>query len=168
MELKVEILYITSGGSRIAILNEKNANLLGVHSSDRIKISYDSKEMIAIANISTKFPENHMGLYEETASAAGVKKGATVNVELAQLPESLMNVRAKLRGLRLREEDIVTIVKDVVERHLSTVEIAAFLTALSIHGLSISENEALSRAMVATDKTISFGDKQILIGRAHV
>ncbi len=162
MELTVDILYITTGGSRIAILNEKNANLLGVHSSDRIKITYDSKEMIAIANISAKFPVNHVGLYEETASAADVKKGATVNVELAQLPESLMNVRAKLHGLRLREEDILTIVKDVVERHLSTVEIAAFLTALSIHGLSISENEALSRAMVATGKTISFGGKQIL------
>jgi AMP phosphorylase len=56
----------------------------------------------------------------------------------------------------------VTIVKDVVERHLSTVEIAAFLTALSIHGLSTAENEALSRAMVATGKTLSFGEGPIL------
>ena len=58
--------------------------------------------------------------------------------------------------------DIVTIVKDVVERHLSTAEIAAFLTALNIHGLSMSENEALSRAMVATGKTLSFGEGPIL------
>jgi AMP phosphorylase len=83
-------------------------------------------------------------------------------VQLAPLPESLFNVRAKLHGERLREKDIVTIVKDVVERHLSTVEIAAFLTALSIHGLSTSENEALSRAMVATGKTLSFGEAPIL------
>ena len=74
----------------------------------------------------------------------------------------LFNVRAKLHGERLREKDIVTIVKDVVERHLSTAEIAAFLTALSIHGLSTSENEALSRAMVATGKTLSFGEGPIL------
>ncbi len=162
MDLTVEVLYITTGGSRIALLNETCANLLGVHSSDRIRITSGNKEMIAIANISTKFPVKYVGLYEETASAVGVKKGETVKVELAQLPESLMNVRAKLRGIRLREEDIETIVKDVVERHLSTVEIAAFLTALSIHGLSISENEALSRAMVATGKSISFGNAPIL------
>jgi AMP phosphorylase len=56
----------------------------------------------------------------------------------------------------------VTIVKDVVERHLSTAEVAAFLTALSIHGLSASENEALSRAMVSTGKTIDFGKGPIL------
>ena len=83
-------------------------------------------------------------------------------MQLAPLPESLFNVRAKLHGERLRETDIVTIVKDVVERHLSNAEIAAFLTALTIHGLSASENEALSRAMVATGKTLSFGEGPIL------
>ena len=162
MELIVEDLNITTGGSRIAILSEQSANLLDVHSSDRIRITYGSQQMIAIANIAANFPQNRIGLYNETASALGVKEDETVNVQLAPLPESLFNVRAKLRGERLREKDIVTIVNDVVERHLSTVEIAAFLTALSIHGLSTSENEALSRAMVATGKTLSFGEAPIL------
>jgi AMP phosphorylase len=162
MELIVEDLNITTGGSRIAILSEQSASLLDVHSSDRIRITYGSQQMIAIANIAANFPQNRIGLYDETASALGVKEDETVNVQLAPLPESLFNVRAKLRGERLREKDIVTIVNDVVERHLSTVEIAAFLTALSIHGLSASENEALSRAMVATGKTLSFGEAPIL------
>jgi AMP phosphorylase len=118
--------------------------------------------MIAIANIAAHFPENRIGLYDETAFALGVKEDETVDVQLAPLPESLFNVRAKLHGERLSEKDIVTIVNDVVERHLSTVEIAAFLTALSIHGLSTSENEALSKAMVATGKTLNFGKGPIL------
>ena len=162
MELIVEVLMITTGGSRIAILSEESASLLDVHSSDRIRITCGNQEMIAIANIAAHFPKNRIGLYEETALALGVKEDETVNVQLAPLPESLFNVRAKLHGERLREKDIVTIVKDVVERHLSTAEIAAFLTALSIHGLSTSENEALSRAMVATGKTLSFGEGPIL------
>jgi len=162
MELIVEVLNITTGGSRVAILSEQSASLLGVHSSDRIKIYYGGQEMIAIANIAANFPKKRIGLYEETALALGVKEDESVNVQLAPLPESLFNVRAKLHGERLREQDIVTIVKDVVERHLSTVEIAAFLTALSIHGLSTSENEALSKAMVATGKTIDFGEGPIL------
>ncbi len=112
--------------------------------------------MIAIANIAEHFPKKRIGLYEETAIALGVKEDETVNVQMAPLPESLFNVRAKLHGERLREKDIISIVDDVVERHLSTVEIAAFLTALSIHGLSTAENEALSRAMVSTGKTLRF------------
>jgi len=51
-----------------------------------------------------------------------------MDIQLAQLPESLSHVRSKVRGERLREHDVDNIVKDVVERHLSEVEIAAFLT----------------------------------------
>jgi AMP phosphorylase len=162
MELKVEILPIFTGGSRIAILSEASANLLGVHSSDRIRIQYDDREMIAIANTAAFFPQGHIGLYQEAVNTIGVTEDETVNVLLAPLPESLFNVRAKLRGERLREKDIVTIVKDVVERHLSSAEISAFLTALNIYGLSTAENEALSKAMVATGQTLSFGEGPIL------
>jgi AMP phosphorylase len=162
MQLIVEILNITTGGNRFAILSEESASFLGVHSSDRIRISFGGQEEIAIANIAAVFPKNRIGLYQETALALNLKEDETVNVELAKLPESLMNIRAKLRGERLREQDIVAIVKDVVERHVSTVEIAGFLTALSIYGLSSSENEALSRAMVSTGKSINFGTSPIL------
>ena len=162
MELSVEVLMITTGGIRIALLSEHSANQLGVHSSDRIKITYGNKELIAIANIAELFPKNRIGLYRETVTALGVKEADTVNVQLASLPESLFNIRAKLHGERLREKDIFAIVQDVVERHLSTVEIAAFLTSLSIHGLSTAETEALSRAMIKTGKTLDFGKTPIL------
>ncbi|MGD6806370.1 MAG: AMP phosphorylase [Candidatus Bathyarchaeia archaeon] len=162
MELSVEALMITTGGSRIALLSEETASQLGVHSSDRIKITWKGKEMIAIANIADYFSPNRIGLYHETASALGVGEAETVTVELAPLPESLYNIRAKLHGERLREKDVNAIVNDVVERHLSTVEIAAFLTALSIHGLSMSETEALSRAMITSGKSIDFGPGPIL------
>lgn len=162
LEFIVELLNITTGGNRIAVLGEHSANLLGVHSSDRIKIRYGKKEMIAIANIAEHFPKNRIGLFEETEAALQVKDDEIVDVQLASLPESLFNIRAKLHGQRLREQDIDAIVKDVVERHLSTVEIAAFLTALSIHGISSSENEALSRAMISTGKTLDFGAGPIL------
>ncbi len=162
MELIVEILNITTGGNRIAIISEQTANLLGINSSDRIHLTYGNKEAIAIANIGANFPMNRIGLYDEIAFALGVKEDEKVSVRLAPLPESLINVRAKLRGERLREKDIIGIVTDVVERHLSSVEIAAFLTALKIYGLRTSEVEALSRAMVATGKSLDFGPGPIL------
>jgi len=162
MELIAEVLNITAGGRRIAILGEETASLLGVHSSDRICVAYGDQQIIAIANIATHFPQNRIGLYEEISETLGVKGDETVEVQLAQLPESLRYVRAKVRGERLREQDIVTIVKDVVKRHLSEVEIAAFLTALKIYGLSMGESEALSRAMVETGETLDFGEAPIL------
>ncbi|MCW4007468.1 MAG: AMP phosphorylase [Candidatus Bathyarchaeota archaeon] len=162
MELKTEILKITAGGKRIAIIAEETASQLGVHSSDRIRIAHGDQQIIAIANIAAHFPQNHIGLYEETAETLKLKDGEAVDVQLAPLPESLRYVRDKMHGKRLREQDLKTIVKDVIERHLSDVEIAAFLTALEIHGLSLGESEALARAMVETGKTIDFGEAPIL------
>jgi AMP phosphorylase len=162
MELAAELLHITAGGRRIAILSEETANALGIHSSDRIRVTSSNQQTIAIANLAANFPNARIGLYDEISTALNIKEDERIDIQLAQLPESLSYVRAKLRGERLRETDIQKIVKDVVERHLSEVEISAFLTALNIHGLSMSENEAMSRAMVATGKTIDFAKLPIL------
>jgi AMP phosphorylase len=162
MELVVGILNITAGGKRIIILNDVTAGLLGVHSHDRVKLVYGGKEVIALANLASDFPPNRIWFYAEIAQALGVTGDEIVEVQLAPMPESLVNVRAKLRGERLREQEIANVVSDVVEQHLSDIEISAFLTALKIYGLSMSETEALSRAMVETGKTLSFGKAPIL------
>jgi AMP phosphorylase len=162
MELIAGVLNITTGGKRIVILNDETAALLGVHSSDRVKLSYGGKEVIAIANLAADFPADRIWFYLEIAQALGVTGDESVDVQLAPMPESLGNVRAKLRGQRLRSEEIFTIVKDVVEQHLSDIEVSAFVTALKVYGLSMSETEAMSRAMVETGKTLSFGNPPIL------
>jgi AMP phosphorylase len=162
MELIAELLHITAGGRRIAILSEETASNLGIQSSDRIRITYSTQQAIAIANVAANFPKNRIGLYDEISTSLNIKEDDKIDIQLAQLPESLQYVRAKLRGERLREADIERIVKDVVERHLSEVEIAAFLTALNINGMSMSENEAMIKAMVETGKTLDFGRTPIL------
>ncbi|MHC4891479.1 MAG: hypothetical protein ACYTEO_18655, partial [Planctomycetota bacterium] len=101
-----EVLKITAGGRRIAILGEETASLLGVHSSDRIRIAYGDQQIIAIANLATHFPKNRIGLYEEISETLGLRGDEPVIVQLAQLPESLRHVRAKVRGERLREQDL--------------------------------------------------------------
>jgi AMP phosphorylase len=162
MELIAGVLNITAGGKRIVILNDQTAGLLGVHSSDRVNLAYGGKEVIAIADLASDFPADRIWFYSEIAQALGITGDETVQVQLAPMPESLSNVRAKLRGARLLDAELLTIVKDVVEQHLSDIEIAAFLTALKVYGLSMGETEAMSRAMVETGKTISFGKTPIL------
>jgi AMP phosphorylase len=162
MELIAGVLNITAGGKRIVILNTETAALLGVHSSDRVKLKFGGIEIIAIADLASDFPADRVWFYAEIAQALGIGGDEHVQVQLAPMPESLGNVRAKLRGERLRDEELLTIVKDVVEQHLSDIEISAFLTALKIYGLSMGETEAMSRAMVETGKTIHFGKAPIL------
>ena len=162
MKLEARLLNIQAGGRRIAILDDETASFLGVHSSDRVEITYKNEHLIAIVNIASNFPRNHIGLYEEISRKLEIEAGENVEVQAAERPEALSYVQAKIRGERLRENEIKTIVTDVVKRHLSDIELASFVTALYVHGLSIDEIEALSKAMVETGSILTFDKGPIL------
>ncbi len=162
MELNVKSLDITAGGRNIVLLNNAAAAILGAHSSDRVEIICGRKHAVAIMNIDSNFRSDEIGLYRELSLTLGAKDGEQVEIRLAQLPESLRCIQAKIRNERLRGNEIDLIVRDVVERHLSDIELASFLTALDIHGLSMDEIEALSNAMVNTGLILSLGEKPIL------
>jgi AMP phosphorylase len=162
MKLRARLLNIQAGGRRIAILDDETASSLGVHSSDRVKITYKKEHLTAIVNIASNFPRNCVGLYEEISRKLGIKAEEAVEVKLAEIPEALSYIRAKIGGRRLRENEIKMIIKDVVERHLSDVELASFVTALHINGLSMDEIEGLSKAMVETGSTLILDRSPIL------
>ena len=162
MKLKTRLLDIQAGGRNIAVLNEGTASLLGIHSSDRVEIICANKHVVAIANTASNFPRDYIGLYDETSKKLGIESGQRIDVRLAELPESLHYVQAKIRNERLRENEINLIVKDIVERHLSDIELASFVTALYVRGLSMSEIEVLSKAMVETGKTLNLKKSPIL------
>lgn len=162
MKLEAKLLDMQAGGKRIVVLGEETAGTLGVHSSDRLRIVYGERQTVAIVNIAKEFPALQLGFYAEIAKLLGVRDGEIVEAHYAHTPESLCHVQAKIRGEILQESQIKAIVKDVVEGHLSDAEIASFVTALHIRGLSMAEVEALSRAMVETGRTLNLERKPIL------
>jgi AMP phosphorylase len=162
VNLRARLLNIQAGGKNIAIIDDADASSLGVHSSDRVKINYKNKCAVAILNVAANFPSHSIGLYEETSRKLGMTAEDAVEVEAALPPESISYIQAKIRNERLRGNEIEAIIRDVVERHLSEIELSSFLTSLYIHGLSMDEVEALSKAMVKTGGSLSLGKKPIL------
>jgi AMP phosphorylase len=144
------------------VLSNNDADRLGVNTNDRLFVNHDGSEVSTILNIASEFPEGHLGVYREVMDRLDLERGDTINVTPAARPESLGFIREKILGERLTPWKLHMIVQDVVEHHLSNIEIAAFITALEIHGKSMEEVEALSRAMIQTGRTISFGEGPIL------
>jgi AMP phosphorylase len=144
------------------VLSKIEADSLGIISNDRLFVNHDGSEVSTILNIASDFPDGYIGVYKEVMEQLDLDNGDTVNVRPAARPESLGFIREKILGERLTPWKIHMIVQDVVEHHLSNIELAAFVTALEIHGTSMEEVEALSRAMIQTGKTISFGEGPIL------
>jgi AMP phosphorylase len=162
MEFKVKLLGIRSGGKQIIVIDDEYASRLGIHSSDRVEVTYKQQNVIAIANVATDFPKKTLGIYEEVQEKLKAQEGEIVQVRPAERPESLAYIRDKLMGRKLLAPEIKTIVMDVVERHLSDVELASFVTSLYIRGTSMDEVEALTKAMVETGQTLNFDKKPIL------
>jgi AMP phosphorylase len=162
MKFKVKLLGIEAGGKFIVVMDDERAALLGVHPSDRVRITYKKECAIAIVNTAATYPQNVLGIYEEVHAKLKVKSGEEVEVSPAERPESLKHIRNKIFGRRLTGPEIKMIIMDVVEQHLSDVELASFVTALYVNGKSMDEDEALSRAMVETGHTLSLGTGPIL------
>jgi AMP phosphorylase len=162
LELKANPLELEAGGPLIVVMNREDAAELGVHSSDRIFVRSEKDYAICIINLSSEDPRGEIGIYREVVKKLTVIKGDSLTVELARRPEGLDFVREKINGKRLTPWKIEKIVGDVVERRLSDIEMAAFVTAMHIHGIGMEEVEALSRTMIWSGKTIDFRRSPIL------
>jgi AMP phosphorylase len=162
MRFTVRCLDIEAGGKSIVVLDDEDAAVLGVHPLDRVEIRSGSRRLIAIVNVATSFPKGTISVYDEVSRGLKLVGGDTVEVERVREPESIHFIREKIAGRRLNASQIRMIISDVVERHLSDVELASFITALHIRGVGMDEVEFLTRAMVETGETLSLGRKPIL------
>ncbi len=162
MDFRVKLLGIRAGGKQIVVMDDEYASRLGIHSSDRVEIIHNQQHLIAIANVASDFPKKTLGIYEEVQDKLKVHPGETVDIRPAERPESLRYIRDKIMGHRLSAPEIKMIIMDVVERHLSDIEVASFVTSLHIRGTSMDEAEALTKAMVETGQTLDFKKSPIL------
>ncbi|MDI6737964.1 MAG: thymidine phosphorylase family protein [Nanoarchaeota archaeon] len=165
MKLKVIDVNLSTGGSAIAIINENDAKKLGIHASDRILIRRlrTGKAAIAVADISSEHIHlGEIGLFEEPLKLLGVEKGVHVDVMPCERPRSIQYISAKLEGKELSKNQIYEIVTDIVENHLSEVEMTYFVAACYSNRLSIKETVYLTNAIVDTGTRININKKVIL------
>ncbi|MCS7113068.1 MAG: AMP phosphorylase [Nitrososphaerota archaeon] len=163
MRFRVKPLSLEAGGKWIVILNEADAEELGVKSLSRVKVRFDNKVITAIVNTTSYFIDHGwIGTYREVTSNLGLKEGVEVYVEPSPPPSSIQHIREKLRGRSLDRNAIYEIVYDVVHGNLSEVEITAFVASLHMYGLSLEEAAAMSEAMVATGERLELEKKPVL------
>ncbi len=155
MNLSVIIFDIVSG-KRSVIINEIDADSIGVLLNDRVKITYNNKTVVAIVETSrTLVPEGKIAFYRDVSDTLGVRQGDIVEMNYEPLPKSVVYIRKKMAGEKLTESEIRSIVVDVVSSDLSDLEIASFLLASYYKGMDLDEVKALTTSMVDTGDKLS-------------
>jgi AMP phosphorylase len=162
MHLRVKPIDLEAGGKGVVILNKEDIAVMGIHALDRVKLTKGKKCMIAIVDVAEKFARpGEVVTNLELNTYFKLRPGEAVDIKPVRPPESVAFIREKIRGGRLIAPEMLAIVKDVVERHVSDIELSAFVTALDVHGMSMDEVEHLTMAMLSTGKTIKVPGKVI-------
>ena len=116
----------------------------------RVLVSLGDQSIIATLNVVT---DGLLGPEEASLSDAawtmlGAVEGAKVTLSHPQPVTSLALVRRKLYGQRLQDQDLLSIISDIVSGRYSAIELTAFVAACTGGRLDLAETVALTRAMV--------------------
>ena len=165
MKLKLRLLK-WSTGLPVAMLHEKTAEKIGVHSKDRIFIetisSHPIKSSVILDTVRGMIKEDEIAVSSELGEKLGVHNGKNVLVTISYPPESLNFIKKKLNKKRLSEEEIGAIIKDIVNNSLSEVEVALFISAMYERGMTEKETIFLINAILKTGSRLSLRKKLVV------
>jgi AMP phosphorylase len=151
--------------TRGVLLNRDDARRIGVLDGDRVQIINPANGITAAAFVettSTIAQQGTIGVYRITNEKLHLEEGAEIEVREAGRPKSLDFIKKKMDGGKLSKEEMLTIIKDVVDDDVSAAELTAFITATYINPLDMDEIEHLTRAMVETGEQIKFSSRPIV------
>lgn len=126
----------------LVILNTVDAEELGVHPLDRIRIQGQTTTTGIVKLTDELVDPGVLGLTDSLHHVRG-----TVDVTPAGTPRSVRYVRKKLDDVELDADELQTIVGDIHEKRLSDVELSAYVSAVYTNGLSLEETKYLTKAM---------------------
>ncbi len=152
MKLEVKDMDISSGGALIAVLNEKDAEKMDLHSRDRVKIIKKGKIETVLLNIGESekaVGKGKIGLYEEVLKSLRLKEGNKIEMSPARKPLSIDYIKKKLDGFKLTKKEIEQIVWDTVHNKLSQIELTYFVSACYSNKLDLEETTLLTKAMTS-------------------
>ncbi len=167
MKLKVKEINFETGNTKDVVLNIKDAQKLGQKAGERIIVknaqskSLEDKYWVAILQIdysnSLVLPGEigiFLNLFKEKQDLVD---NMMISVKPADPPDSFKYIQKKIRGTKLTTEEINSIINDAVSGSLSRIDLAAFITAVSINGMDNEEMTSLTFAEARSGELFDFG-----------
>ncbi len=167
MKLKVKEINFETGNPKDIVLNIKDSRELGQKAGERVFIknigsrSLENKYWVAIIQIDylgTIVESGEIGLFLNLLrEKKDLKNEILVSVKPADPPDSFRFIQKKIRGNKLASEEINSIINDAVSGSLSRIDLAAFITGVSINGMDNEEMTALTLSETKSGEIFYFG-----------
>lgn len=163
--LKPRRLGIDTHSEAVALLRKDSiiSRSEGLSAHSRILLSCGARQAIAtLYQVESSFlGRDEIGLSDASWEMLEPLQGSLVRVQHAPLVASLGQVRGRIFGVKLTEQDFQQIIGDVVAGRYSAIEIAAFITACAANPLSETEICGLTNAMVTNGQRLQWGTEVV-------
>jgi thymidine phosphorylase len=139
----------------------------GFTANSRVSVEDGQNQIIATINVVDEkvIEPGSAGLSKIAIERLGVTAGALISVSHAPVVTSLAAVRKKIFGHKLSDEEVTEIVQDISDHRYSDIEIASFLSVCAGSRLDVDEIIALTQAMVACGKRLSWPDSPMVLDK---
>lgn len=149
-------------GRPVAIIGEQTSKRLNVHVDEKIFLRHKGKRIFAIVDIFQGLVKTtEIGLSKEISNILKSEDGEVIELESANLFAGARLIRKKIEGAELNPEEIRTIVTEITNNNLTEAELAYFLAAEKLVGMTHKETIALTDAMINTGRRLNF-EKEIV------
>jgi AMP phosphorylase len=148
-------------GQHKVMLNVVDARERGLNAGDRVRVRTKGSATTAILDVTLEMVKaGEIGIFTEALKE--LKNPTNVDVLPAPKPASLCYIKNIMDKKKLTEDQIRTIVRDIVDNNLSDIELSAYVTASYIHNMDSEEVFYLTKAMIDTGERIHFDTHPVM------
>ncbi len=162
MKLKVKEINFETGNTNVVVVNSKDAEILGRKAGERVILkAIDSnrfKPLSAILDITYSreiVAPGEIGIFLDIYKS--LEGADVISVKPAAAPDSFKFIKSKIKGNKLSAIELNRIIEDAVSGSLSQIEMASFVTAVSIKSMDNDEMTALTIAEAKSGSVFDFG-----------
>lgn len=170
LHAKTKLIDISDGEELILLLNEKDGRDYGISPLDKVILSYQGKEIILNADLTTKFVKPwQVWLFKDVYQKYDIPENSPVYVSFTHTtPKAVDAIKNGLLGKKLSEKDYEIIMKEIGNNRFSDV-LSTYFSALGfLHRASEQDlyrmtksmahsGEMLQREGIAADKHCIWG-----------
>ncbi len=155
--LKGKKLDLGAGKELFVILNQTDAEELGIKEGDIVLLGYRDVELyVKVIITDTKVTAGNVGLYEEIYEEYHIPEGRRLLLDIPSTSDALDAIRKKLSGQRLNEQELLSIMRDIGSRKLKETEIAFFVSTFFNPGFTEDEIYSMTKGMAESGEILDF------------
>ncbi|MEO3993504.1 MAG: AMP phosphorylase [Desulfurococcaceae archaeon TW002] len=153
--LKAGVLNADTGDLRVVVVPRNIASVNGLRGGSRVRVVSGSRFVTAWVVVSEEDGEEV--LLSKSVSNT-LNNPDKIELCMHSITPSVDYIKKKLKGFKLSEDEIRSIIRDITSGALGVAEIATFVAAQTSVGMDIDEIVSLTKAMVETGNILKFDE----------